>query len=169
MATPMSMVLAVMAARDGWRVRLPWARWAVPLRAKSRASRPPKKRATGLTIAGATRMRPTMNSTAPSPMRAMFCVSSAATARAMSTTPTQKPTPASRRSDRAPTDGRSASSGVTRPALMAGSSPASSVTPMPMTALPSSRPGVITGAPMSTFIISLSIGRMAATPSKPSP
>ncbi len=153
MAMPISIVLAVMAARDGWRDRLPWASWAVPLRAKMAASRPLKKRAMGVTSAGATRMRPTTNSAAPRPMRPNWCVDRANTARPIMTTPAQKPTPASRRSDTAPIAGRSASSGVTRPALMAGSSPASSVTPMPTAALPMTRAGETEGAPISTFIM----------------
>ena len=150
-AMAIKVVEAVMAVRLGWRLRLPSASWAVPPRAKASASRLPNSSATGLTSAGATRIRPSTNNSPPSPISAGLAESKAPIASTIMSTPLQKPNPAIRRSENSPREGRSASKGVMRLAARAGSSPASSVTPTPMTMEPTSRPGVMTGGPKRMF------------------
>jgi len=102
-------------------------------------------------------------------MKVTLRVTSAAMARPIMITPAQKPMPTSRRTETAPIVGRSASIGVIRLALTAGSSPASSVTPTPMTMLTMTSTGEMTGAPILIFNIRPSSGVRAKEASKPSP
>ena len=134
--------LAVMAERVGWRVMLPCASSPVPSRAIASATSPLSSRASGLTSAGPRNTRPRRKSRPPSATNAKTPDRSPAIARAIMTAPAIV-MPRPMRCDLSPAIGRSTSSGVTRLALNAGISPASSVTPTPSTTEVMTRAGEI--------------------------
>ena len=145
MARAIMEVLAVTATRSGWRVRLPWATKPVPSRASRRENRAPKPRVIGRTNAGAMKTSPKMKINAPGVARAGWPLNKAAKDKAIKMRPVMAPAPNILRANLPLVEGRSASSGVTRPALKAGSSPASSVTPMPKAEESSTMGRVTTG------------------------
>ncbi len=149
-AKPIIVALAVIAARDGWRVRLPCASSPVPSRAKTSASNIPNRFAIGLTNAGATSTKPTSTNKPPSATSGKMPVSNPTTAMPIITAPTIVPTRLMR-CIVSPSDGRNASIGVTRLAFNAGNSPAKSVTPTPNTIETMNRDGSTTGT-KSAFI-----------------
>ena len=132
--------LAVIAARVGWRVRLPCASSPVPSRAKTTAIKALKTAAIGLTRAGATSTNPIKNKNAPRAVKPVLRDNNPNTARATNIAPiivlARAMCP-----PLSATDGRKASNGVTLLALKAGNSPASSVTPIPSANVMITKPG----------------------------
>ena len=81
--------------------------------------------------------------------------------------PATKPGPVCRLNSVSASEGRSASSGVTRLALSAGSKPANTVTPMPSAIETTKMTGETTGLPILKLMYWLIIGPNALSPPAP--